>query len=58
MWLDHLSLILELFIKTTEELKDLTKSTGADHLLNGGLEKIQEEANEGENEDELLPLSM
>jgi hypothetical protein len=60
VWLEHLSLILELFIKTTDELKDSTKSSGADNGIKGalGLENIIEETNENENDEDLIPLSM
>ena len=56
IWLEHLSLILEIFIKTSDELKDTQKEASADGINgDGALEKIPEEDNENEDE-ELLPL--
>jgi len=65
VWLEHLSFILELFIRSTDKLKEVTKAPVKNPLLgaNNQLEKILEEAVDAENERpeqdaELLPLSI
>lgn len=58
IWLDHLSLILELFIKSTDELKEQTKTLQEKESgEKGQLEKIPEEAYD-DNDDGLAPLAM
>lgn len=64
VWLEHLSFIVELFIKSTDKPKEATKAPGKNLLqANNQLEKIQEEAIDAEIEkadkdDELPPLNM
>eukprot|EP00347_Sterkiella_histriomuscorum_P017580 403348792 len=58
VWLNHLQLIVELFIKTTDEIKkDQNLKQNGEKQINGGLEKIPEDQNENDDED-LAPLNM
>ena len=62
MWLDHLSLVLDIFIKSSDELKEHNKlAAAADPALKATLEKIPEESALAINEDEdeeLAPLGV
>jgi len=66
VWLDHLSLILEQYIKSNDEIKDQAKSSsGVAEVKNGkqtSLEKIPEEPQmvDGgiDNDEDLVPLTM
>ena len=68
VWLDHLSFILELFIKSNDELKQQNKDStnqaiSAANLKNDKnvLEKIPEEGQQDggiDNDDDLVPLPM
>lgn len=64
VWLDHLSLILELYIKSNDEIKEQTKTAVAPSEAKDckqALEKIPEETQlDGgiDNDEDLAPLTM